>query len=302
MIKLHPAIVHFPVALISVAAIFAVLSLFRNKDFFKKIAFWNLFIGTIGALAAVLSGLMELKHLVHDDAIHTILEKHEYTGFAILILSLTLLTWYWIRKNKFGQKEYTAWVLFLVLGLLMVTYQGYLGGRMVFEKGAGVEPMESQLEKSAVSHSHSKSVHDHSTTSINDTTSQGKQDMDPEAAHVHHDTSSLKKNVPGKKEDNQTADEHIHKKETAPGNRQDVQSGAGHVHKKETVPGKKQEIPAASEHIHDKKDSSASKVSVDSKKQEIHPDATHNHKNVQDTTLLKKTTHEKMQDSIVKGK
>src|SRR5688572_11261970 len=302
MIKLHPAIVHFPIALISIAAVFAVISLFSKKNVFKELAFWNLLIGGLGAMAAVITGLMELKTLVHDDAIHSILEKHEFIGFAILILSLALLTWSWARKNRFVKKEYTAWVFFLVLGLAMVTYQGYLGGRMVFEKGAGVEPMESLLEKTAVSHSHSKSVHDHSTTSINDTTSQGKQDMDPEAAHVHHDTSSLKKNVPGKTEDNQTADEHIHKKETAPGNRQDVQSGAGHVHKKETVPGKKQEIPAASEHIHDKKDSSASKVSVDSKKQEIHPDATHNHKNVQDTTLLKKTTHEKMQDSIVKGK
>src|SRR5687768_5091426 len=141
MVKLHPAIVHFPVALISIAALFAVLSLFRKKEFFKEVAFWNLLIGTLGALAAVLTGLMELKGLVHDDAIHSILEKHEFTGFAILILSLTLSAWFWLRRNKFSNNEYKGWVVSLLLGLAMVTYQGYLGGRMVFEKGAGVKPM-----------------------------------------------------------------------------------------------------------------------------------------------------------------
>lgn len=301
MTKLHPAIVHFPIALISIAAVFAVISLFNKKNVFKELAFWNLLIGGLGAMAAVITGLMELKTLVHDDAIHSILEKHEFIGFAILILSLVLLTWSWARKNKFAKKEYTAWVFFLVLGLAMVTYQGYLGGRMVFEKGAGVKPMESLLEKTAVSHSHSKSEHDHDTTSINDTTSREKQSMDPQAAHVHHDTSSLKKNVPGKKEENQPAAEHVHKKEPVPGKKQDVQTDAGHVHKKETVPGKKQDIPAVSEHDH-KKDSSASKVNVDGKKQEIQPDLTHDHKNIQDTSSLKKTGPEKMQDSLIKGK
>ena|SRR5687768_6628581 len=303
MIKLHPAIVHFPIALISVAAIFAVLSLFRNKDIFRRIAFWNLLIGTLGALAAVLTGLIELKHLVHDDAIHTILEKHEFTGFAILILSIAILTWFWIRKNKFGKKEYSVWVLFLVLGLAMVSYQGYLGGRMVFEKGAGVKPMESQLKKSAVSHSHSKSVHDHDTTSGNNAIPGEKQNMHPEAEHDHHDTSSLNENVPGKKQEIQPAADHVHKKETVPGKNQDVQPDAGHVHKKETVPGKKQEISAVSEHVHNKKDSSVSKVIVDGKKQEIHLDTMHNHKNVKDTFSIKKTTHEKMLDStVVTGK
>ena len=304
MIKLHPAIVHFPIALISVAAIFAVLSLFRNMDHFKKIAFWNLLIGTMGALVAVLTGLMELKHLVHDEAIHTLLEKHEFTGFAILILSITGLTWFWIRKNKFGKKEYTVWVLFLVLGLAMVTYQGYLGGRMVFEKGAGVKPMESQLEKSAVSHSHSKSVHDHDTTSVNKAIPEEKQNMHPQASHDHHDTSSLNENVPGKKQEIQPATDHVHKKETAPGKKQDVQPSAEHLHKKETVPGKKQDIQPDTEHIHkNNQDSIPSKVIVEGKKQEINSDPMHDHKNVQDTSSLKKTTHAKMQDSIVvKGK
>src|SRR2546428_9723050 len=131
MIKLHPAIVHFPIALLSIAAVFAVISLFRKSDFFKQAAFWNLLLGVIGAIIAVLTGLIEEQQLIHNEEIHQILVKHKFTGFAIMIFAQALLTWYWVRKNKFGEKEYITWVLFLVLGTAMLAYQGFLGGRMV---------------------------------------------------------------------------------------------------------------------------------------------------------------------------
>jgi uncharacterized membrane protein len=199
MIKLHPAIVHFPVALLSTAALFAVISLFRKNDFFKRAAFWNLFLEVIGAIAAVLTGLIEEQNLIHNEEIHQILIKHKFTGFAIMILSQILLTWYWVRKNKFGRKEYVLWVLFLVIGTAMIIYQGFLGGRMVFEEGAGVKPMELQMQKegeSAGSHSHSNSGgHDH----INDKDTSSSKMIHPASGHDHknsHDTSSLKKTIP----------------------------------------------------------------------------------------------------------
>src|SRR5687768_946270 len=140
--ELHPAIVHFPISLLTIAALFAVISLFTKKEFFKAFAFWNLLLGVIGTIAAVLTGLMEEQTLVHNDAIHEILEKHKMNGFAILVLSFTLLTWFLVRKNKFRKNEYILWVFFLVISTAMIFYQGYLGGRMVFGEGAGVKPME----------------------------------------------------------------------------------------------------------------------------------------------------------------
>ena len=43
-------------------------------------------------------------------------------------------------------KEYILWVICLLLGSVLVLFQGYLGGEMVFGKGAGVKPMESMME------------------------------------------------------------------------------------------------------------------------------------------------------------
>jgi uncharacterized membrane protein len=170
MIKLHPAIVHFPIALITIAALFAVLSLFFKKEFFKGAAFWNLLIGVVCAIAAVLTGFTEEQSLVHNDDVHQTLVKHKFTGFGILIFSFILLTWGWVRKNKFAKGEYVAWAISLVLGTAAVFYQGFLGGKMVFEQGAGVKPMEQYMEHGSDSekpHSHSNSGHDHGSTDAN---------------------------------------------------------------------------------------------------------------------------------------
>ena len=189
MMKLHPAIVHFPIALLLIAAFFAVISLFTKREFFKQIAFWNLLLGVTGAIAAVLSGLNEEQNLVHNDEIHQVLVKHKFTGLCILILSFALLTWIWVRKNKFGKKEYVLWVLFLTLGTGMIFYQGFLGGKMVFKQGAGVKPMEYHIKEGGGSmHSHSNSGHDHDTSS--------KGTISDDVQHVHFNSENDHNNKP----------------------------------------------------------------------------------------------------------
>jgi uncharacterized membrane protein len=194
MIELHPAIVHFPVALLTIAAFFGVLSLFSKKEFFKETAFWNLLIGVIGAIVAVLTGLIEEQILAHNDEIHRILVRHKFTGFGILIASFVLLIWVWVRKNKFGKGEYIAWVFFLVLGTAAVFYQGFLGGKMVFEQGAGVKPMEQNIEDepgSGKTHDHSSSGHGHNNVANTDSTQKSKQDktQHDHSSPVHNDSN-----------------------------------------------------------------------------------------------------------------
>jgi len=204
--ELHPAIVHFPIALLSIAAIFAVLSLFIKRDFFKQAAFWNLLIGVIAAAGAVLTGLMEERELVHNDAIHEVLEKHEFNGFFILVLSFVLLTWAWVRKNRFMKLEYFSWVFALVLLSVTVFYQGYLGGKMVFGLGAGVKPMEVHLVGDSTSmHEHADSGHGHSNVDMDSTAVKKNRQEVPHThagqAHSHGKRDSFKKqdNKPEKK-------------------------------------------------------------------------------------------------------
>lgn len=146
MENLHPAIVHFPIALLFLAGLFGLISIFWKREFWKDIAVKCLFIGTIFAPIAVLTGLQEEQSLKHNEAIHEILVKHKANGLIILSLSLILSLWYWFRRKNIGNKEYSVWAVMLFLGSILVIYQRSLGGEMVYGHGAGVKPKGSEME------------------------------------------------------------------------------------------------------------------------------------------------------------
>lgn len=154
---LHPVIVHFPVALLLLAGLFGLLSLFVKREFWKGLTLKSLIGGVIFSPLAVITGLIEEQNLEHNEAVHEILIIHKYNGLAILFFFQILIVWYWLRRLLMGNKEYILWVISLLLGTVLVLFQGYLGGEMVFGNGAGVKSMESMSEgggKNAGGHEH----------------------------------------------------------------------------------------------------------------------------------------------------
>jgi len=153
---IHPLIVHFPIALLIASAIFAVLSIMvsSKKELFQDVSFWNLLIGTIAALFAVLSGLAQEDTLVQNHEIHEIMELHEKLGFVCLGLFTLMVIWNIIRKRNMNNSEWKLYTLILVLSCTLLGYSGTLGGKMVFEEGAGVKPMEKIIEQEGFEHDH----------------------------------------------------------------------------------------------------------------------------------------------------
>lgn len=145
---LHPAIVHFPVSLFLLAGLFGFISLFIKREFWKGLVLKSLIGGIIFSPIAVVTGMIEEQSLEHTEAVHEILQIHKYSGLTILFFFQILVVWYWLRRLLMGNKEYIFWVGCLLLGSALVLFQGYLGGKMVFEEGAGVKSMELPVESS----------------------------------------------------------------------------------------------------------------------------------------------------------
>ena len=186
--NLHPAIVHFPIALLVVAALLAIVTLVNKKESWKNWMFKNLVLGLVFLPLAIIAGLVEEQSLQHSEAIHSVLMIHKYNGFAILLVYSILTIWFWRRKNSIQSKEYTAWALCLLLATGLLSYQGYLGGKMVFDLGAGVKPMEASMMKG---HDHGNGVesspsHDHGNgdTESSDSSSHAH---DPKMKEHRHD-------------------------------------------------------------------------------------------------------------------
>ncbi len=150
---IHPAIVHFPVALFLLSGLLGLISLFVKREFWKDLTLKSLIGGIIFSPIAVVTGMIEEQNLKHNESVHEILQIHKYCGLTILFFFQILIVWYWLRRLLMGNKEYILWVICLLLGTVLVLFQGYLGGEMVFERGAGVKPLEETMQ--------GKSEHEH---------------------------------------------------------------------------------------------------------------------------------------------
>lgn len=131
---LHPMIVHFPVALITVGFLAEVVSLFfKDEKCLSKTGFYLMLLGTLGAIAAWSTG-----HLFTTEpaqgAIVNIFEKHE-TGalitMIVMIIGSGFRVWLLLRKMEDTEFKWIAFVFYL-LGFASVTYTGLMGGNMVY--------------------------------------------------------------------------------------------------------------------------------------------------------------------------
>jgi uncharacterized membrane protein len=155
-LPLHPAIVHFPIAIFIVITLLAIISTFAQAIFLKRTIFWLFIIAILSAVVAIITGLSEEETIPHNEAIHEIMEKHETNAFIISGFFVAMFLWFWTRSRIPVKKEYFVWVILMIVGCFFLAYQNYLGGEMVYGHGAGVQPMEKvlQLEEDNSGHHH----------------------------------------------------------------------------------------------------------------------------------------------------
>ena len=189
MIQLHPLIIHFPVALLVSALLFALLAiLIKNKqELFKELLFWNIILGTIGAVLAVITGLVAESNLVHNNAIHTIMETHELLGYIITSAFVIISVWLILRKTKMQIKEFASLTFFIALFSVLVGYTAHLGGKMVYQEGAGVIPMEMIISNQTHDHDNGENHnHDNTETKEHDDLQEHNHSSTIESEHEEH--------------------------------------------------------------------------------------------------------------------
>lgn len=131
---LHPLIVHFPIALITVGFIAEVASLFFKKEkCLSKTAFYLMVLGSLAAIAGWSSGQLFTDHPAQGEILK-VFQKHE-TGALVTMILIIVGTLFriWLVVQK---KEETPlkWIVFgfYLLAFAAVTFTGFMGGTMVY--------------------------------------------------------------------------------------------------------------------------------------------------------------------------
>jgi len=132
---LHPALVHFPVALTAVAALAALLSLLVAKAFFRQAATFTIVMAAVFVFPAMLTGEEAEEGLgVKTDALHERVEAHESAGALApwIVIGAAVLQVLAVA----GPFSRAGWFRVVgVAGLLaaagFVGWTGYLGGEVM---------------------------------------------------------------------------------------------------------------------------------------------------------------------------
>jgi uncharacterized membrane protein len=183
MENLHPIFVHFPIALVFLALFFALVAIIlpHKREVFKEMLMWTLLLGALAAITTAGSGYFAARQIPHNEAIHKIMAVHQTYGLIIGSGFLVLTLWMLIRRIRMNLAELVFMTLFLAALTGLVGYSASLGGKMVYEHGAGVVPMQEMMEQQG------HHIHNEDMPLQHDTTSHYKDSIsDSTAIPVSH--------------------------------------------------------------------------------------------------------------------
>ena len=135
----HPMIIPFPIALWVFSLVADVIYLWRGNLVWKDyIAFYTLLAGILGAAVAAVPGLIDWMSLT-DKAIVKIANWHA----RLNVIALLVFAGSFYLRTKSGSSmvsgNFIIPLALSVLGVILISISGYLGGELVFKHGVAVD-------------------------------------------------------------------------------------------------------------------------------------------------------------------
>jgi uncharacterized membrane protein/YHS domain-containing protein len=130
--RLHPAIVHFPLAGLPLALLGFLVWLATGREAFARADVPPLIVATLAAVAAVVTGNIAHDAMRFSESLQVIVERRQFASTTVMVIAICLSgcrLWRWNRLTGGWRWTYGCGLL-LASGLL--GYTGYLGGSLVF--------------------------------------------------------------------------------------------------------------------------------------------------------------------------
>lgn len=180
--NLHPAIVHFPIALTIIAFLLSLAAYVRpshpSAAQLAAAGHFTLWLAALGAAVAVLFGWLAYNSVNHDDAGHAAMLLHRSWAVPTAIGLILLASWdAW--KGRVSQLIPVPMLFILFLLAQSIAVTAWLGGEVVYRHGIGVLSLPAS---EGAGHSHH---HEHGGTATTDN-SHEKHVPQPEATAGHH--------------------------------------------------------------------------------------------------------------------
>ena len=137
MPPLHPAFVHFPIALLVFSFIADLLGRLLNKPSLRATGFWCLIGALLGGAITAATGYYDFTRDTLGETARYV-DFHQDVGWILVGAVVVLTLWRWLA---YARRDLAPGIPYLVAALLVVgltLFQGWYGGEMVYSQGAGV--------------------------------------------------------------------------------------------------------------------------------------------------------------------
>jgi uncharacterized membrane protein len=123
---LHPMIVHFPIALITVGFLAEVVSLFfKSEKCLSKTGFYLMVLGALSAIVAWTTGQLFTNEPTQGEIVSL------FITMIVMIIGSMFRIWLVIQKKEETKLKWISFGLYL-LAFAAVTFTGFVGGTMVY--------------------------------------------------------------------------------------------------------------------------------------------------------------------------
>jgi uncharacterized membrane protein len=134
----HPMLIPFPIALWVFSLVADLIYLWRGNPVWRDyIAFYTLMGGTIGGAMAAVPGIIDWLSLEDREVVKIANWHARLNVIALLVFASS----FYLRTTSGAglvTGSYTIPVGLSILGVILITISGWLGGEMVFKHGVGV--------------------------------------------------------------------------------------------------------------------------------------------------------------------
>lgn len=131
---IHPMLVVYPIALLSLVVVTDVLHLWHGADFWAQASFWMSAVGLALGLVAAFFGTFDL-FLIREVRLHVSAWTHMIAAVMVLALAAAGV---WVRWPDPVAAVWPWGLLVSSVMLLLVMVAGWLGGTLSFRHGIGV--------------------------------------------------------------------------------------------------------------------------------------------------------------------